>query len=106
MRPQLLSGLHKFHARLKPTQKEIAKREAAYRHLLRLQVGHVVGFALNMLKTLDKADILDDRTFLAEVTPVFALSSKSQPSTVLKMAHRIADRTPKACPNRSESTFF
>ncbi|MCZ6874532.1 MAG: DUF6493 family protein [bacterium] len=95
MRPQLLSGLHKFHARLKPTQEEIAKREAAYRHLLRLQVGHVVGFALNMLKTLDKADILDDRTFLAEVTPVFALSSKSQPSTVLKMAQRIADRTPK-----------
>jgi hypothetical protein len=95
MRPQLLAGFHKFHTRLKPSQDEIVQREAAYRQLLHIRVGHVVGFALNMLKRLDKADLLDDRTFLADVTPVFALSTKGQPSTALKMAHHIADRTPR-----------
>lgn len=93
--PYYLSGFCKFHLNLEPTAEEMTACEASYRQLLCHPVGHVVTFALRMLKALDKAAGLDGESFLKQILPVFAIPTKRQATQALQLAKRLVKRHPE-----------
>lgn len=88
--PHIKSGFHKFHVLLTPEIDEIVQRKTRYLELLSQPVGHVVNFAIKMLKKLEKKKQLTLAGLLPHVSPVFSLSSKTQAIEILKMIRRLA----------------
>lgn len=71
-----LSGFHKFHKNMKPTNEELALRQNNYLDLMCHKVGHVVKFSLSMIKLIEKSGSLDCEKFLSEVPVVFQHDAK------------------------------
>ncbi|MCK4708668.1 MAG: hypothetical protein KAU21_08630, partial [Gammaproteobacteria bacterium] len=88
--PHVKSGFHKFHVLLSPENDEIAQRKTHYLELLSQPVGHVISFAIKMLKKLEKKKQLTLSELLPHVSPVFSLASKTQAIEVIKMLRRLA----------------
>ncbi len=85
-----LSGNHKFHSLLGPTEDELAIREKSYRELLIHPVGHVVKFALAQIVKLEKAGQADRKVFLSELPMIFQGAGKGNAKTALRLAGQIA----------------
>ena len=85
-----LSGNHKFHSQLKPTEDEIAQREQSYRELLAHPTGHVVKFALGQMAALDKAGRADRAKLLSELPIIFQAPGIGNAKSALRLAARIA----------------
>lgn len=89
-----LSGFHKFHKSLKPTQEERNQRRSTYLYLLTHKVGHVCKFALGMLGQIEKDGNLDAATFLSEVSAIFNQEAKGNAVAALKLIKRILKKQP------------
>ncbi|MCH9699012.1 MAG: hypothetical protein K0U68_12995 [Gammaproteobacteria bacterium] len=96
-----LSGYHKFHERLKPTQAERTARQSEYLSLLCHQTGHVVKFALSSLKQCENDGVLDIHNFLVEVQSVFFQNGKGNAVTALTLIKRIL----KSYPEHAETCY-
>jgi len=83
-----------FHNYLKPTIDEIIARQRTYIDLRANQASHVVTFALQMLKAIDKAGAMDDSAFLDGASYLLVMRTKTQPKTGLSMLKRILKRNP------------
>ena len=93
-----LSGNHKFHSQLKPTQDELAQREQSYRELLAHPTGHVVKFALAQMAALDKAGRADRPALLSELPIIFQATGIGNAKSALRLAGRIAKSDKKLRP--------
>lgn len=96
-----LSGYIKVHDKLNPTIDELFERQQSYLDLLSNRAQHVVTFALKILKELDKKKKLNAEEFVRSIGSIFAIKSKTQPVTALKILENILksrrDLTSKAC---------
>jgi len=90
-----LSGFHKFHKSLKPTQEEQIARQSKYLSLLSHSVGHVVKFGLDNASALEKAKSLDADAFLAEIPNVFFQDAKGNAMAAVKLMGRLLKSQPK-----------
>jgi hypothetical protein len=95
----LLSGFAKLHEQLEPTHDEMASRQSTYCDLLSAQQPQVVGFAVTMIKQLDRAKRLDDAAFIASSRPTFDVSTKGPPRAVIGLLKKIAKRNPRLEPS-------
>lgn len=93
-----LSGNHKFHSLLKPTDNELAQREQSYRELLAHPTGHVVKFALAQMAALDKAGKADRSALLSELPVIFQAPGIGNAKSALRLAGRIAKSDKKQQP--------
>lgn len=86
-----LSGLIKFHQRMKPTAQELAARETQYLELLGVPHSRVPNFALRHLKKLKS---LDGPAFLKAARPVLELPTKGSAISVLKILDKVLKEKP------------
>ena len=79
-----LSGISKLHTMLVPTKEELRQYQSEYLLLLGHKVGHVVKFAIKMLKQIQKHKMLNIQSFLTEVPAVFLQETKGNAVEALK----------------------
>lgn len=75
--------LGKLLEALELTDEEFVRHQAEFRRLLTHEAPAVVSFALKMLKARKKADGFDADIVIQELSPVFLISSKTQPKSAL-----------------------
>lgn len=93
-----LSHYMKFHDFLEPTQEELLARQQNYLNLLTHSATHVVSFALDRLKTINKSRKLDDVAFTAASGALLTSRVKSQSNTALTLLKQIVKRSPHLRP--------
>jgi hypothetical protein len=94
----LLSGFRRLHEELAPDADETAAREERYLRLLPSRVGHVVGFALDRLASLERSRGIDADGLIAEAGAVFLLPSKGPCLSALALMRRVLARVPERAP--------
>jgi hypothetical protein len=92
----ILSGYHHFHTALEPTPDEVAARQATYRELLSHKTPHVVGFALDRLKSIVAHPAVEADVLVRGMAPVCALKQKSHVCSALRLARALGAAHPEA----------
>lgn len=90
-----LTGFARLYGNLNPTPDENASRQATFTDLLSVKVSQVAGFAMKMLKEIEKAKKLDDLQFVTAVSPLFDTPTKGPAKSALSLFKKIAKRSPE-----------
>ncbi|MGH1364308.1 MAG: DUF6493 family protein [Calditrichia bacterium] len=87
--PRFKSGFYKFHLFLDPSLEELDERKSKYIDLLSDPVGHVVTFALKMIRKLENAGRLAAHDLIDSFPSVLSLPGKGQAKTYLQILRRL-----------------
>ncbi len=90
-----LSGFITFFQSLDPSQDEINTRHDKFIDLLNSQVSHVLTFALNNIKKIEKTQQLNTVNFLEYSDNVFNHPTKTQALSTLQIYSNIARQSPQ-----------
>jgi hypothetical protein len=95
--PQFRSGwFSRFHAELAPTLDEVRPRANRYLRMLASRIPPTVTMALEVVKRLAAADLIDPHVLAEALQPVMASGTKGQLEAVLKLCEAVRQRAPSA----------